>query len=159
MILNPERTDLHHLSIDEANVRGRFTFGFVREPLAWMTEQYHYRRRMRFGDNTFPGDPWLDLPFGSYLAQMVSQYPGCATAFYRYFLGEPGRVHFVGRRESIAEDTVDALRQLGQGFDEQALRASRPTHGSHPPKDMGVFRAVVDANRSTYERFYPDLIP
>lgn len=158
--LGQEREDKHHLRLCECDVRGRFTCGVVREPLSWWRSQYHYRRKMRFGDSDHVWyDRWLDLPFDDFLRQVTEQEPGAVWGFYDYYLDlGNGGPDYVGRIEHLAEDCIEVARLTGYSVDEGLLRnwPKRNVSVSAPaptPPDW-----LVRAESRVYERFYPHVL-
>jgi hypothetical protein len=159
--LMAEREDKHHLGLSECDPRGRFVFGFVREPLSWYKSQYNYRRLKRFNDGGFPGDQWLDLEFPEFLNKMIEHHPAHVSWLYKTFLGPPddNTVQFVGRTESLADDVVKALELAGEEFREDDLRAWKPANLSGPsPVMSSPPPELLRSESEAYERFYPHVL-
>jgi hypothetical protein len=156
--LAPERSDKHHIPLRECDVRGRFTFGCVREPLSWWRSQYHYRRRVgRIGDVWW--HRYLDLSFEEFLRRVTEVQPGAVwRSFDRFLSLEAGGPDYVGRMEHLADDCVAAARLVGHRIDEDVVR-------SCPRRNVSVTTPAPDppdwllgSERKMYERFYPALL-
>jgi hypothetical protein len=158
-----EREDKHHLALAECDVRGRFVFAFVREPLSWYGSTYNYRRRERFDDHGGDYlDKWLDLDFPDFLTNTMRDRHAFLADYYWQFVGPPERaIDFIGRYEQLADDLVQALRLAGQDFDEEALRACPPwpnQSGPCPYCPPDVYKRLVTSEGDVYRRFYPDVL-
>jgi len=159
--LMPENSEQHHLGIHQCDRRGRFCFGFVREPLSWYGSTYNYRRRERFGDNPLL-DRWLDLSFPAFLEAMIEYTPGYLTNHFGWFVGPPNEtLDFVGRYERLQDGLVQALELAGVEYDRAALlscpRYTRTSGGLPPPTPpTDVLQRLRESERGVYDRFYPD---
>jgi hypothetical protein len=141
---------------------GRFTFSFVRDPLAWYRSLWSFRQRgateawKRIG-------PAIDLDFPDFLAEMAER-KGWLYDFYKLYVEG---IDFVGRKEHLADDLVTALRLAGQEFDEDKLRSfpARNFEGEEeqrlmkpPDPDLQIpadlAHRIVVSEYQVYEEFY-----
>jgi len=149
---------IHRTHAAPGNVRddargGRFAFTFVRHPVEW------YRSYWTSIQGVRPrGNWWLDrLPrddLNEWALALIAQYPGFVTDLYRQY----APVEFVGKRERLPDDLVEALTQAGETFDEDALRATpRVNVGATVGVDTfepGVLDAIREAERDGIRRWY-----
>jgi hypothetical protein len=150
----------HHPMRDELDIDGRFTFGFVREPLSWYGSEWSYRRWLRttgLEEMNHFYDPWLDLDFPEFLARVMDERPGFLSWFYETYVGPPDDpIDFIGRFETLVDDLAQALTMAGQSFDEEALRSFEPVNRSDPapPCPSELKQRLRHVERDAYERFY-----
>jgi hypothetical protein len=133
---------LLHPTLRELDRRGRFTFGFVREPSSWYASVWRFRRKLIEEENHMPGefpDEWVLLDFPDFVATVERERPSFLSSYFEEFIGPPeARIDFVGRYEALADDLVLALKRAGQEFDEEALRAIPPLNVTKaPPAGLG----------------------
>jgi hypothetical protein len=147
----------------ELDRRGRFAFGFVREPQHWWGSEWRFRRHQGYRDYTHhPYDRWLDLGFDEFMEQVIEHCPGWLSRLYDEHLGTvEDSVDFVGRYEHLEDDLVKALRLAGEEFDESVVRGLRPTNESGGSTWLlpEVLQALMEAEKPAYQRFYPELLP
>jgi hypothetical protein len=156
----------HHIGKDEIELKGRFAFAFVREPLSWYGSAWTFRRRlwrekesdpqMEIPGAEFP-DEWFALDFPDFVATVIESRPGYLSAYYDHYVGTADDpIDFIGHYENLADDLVKALRLAGQEFDEEALRGfpAVNTSGPPPPCPREVKERLLLAERAAYERFY-----
>jgi hypothetical protein len=156
----------HHLGKDQIDLRGRFAFAFVREPLSWYGSLWNFRRRLwrekesdpsmvipqgEFSDETFARD------FPDFVENVISTWPGYLSRYYEHYVGKAGdQVDFVGRYENLVDDLVRALEAGGEEFDEGILRNYPANNRSGPLPSCSdeLKQRVLHAERGAYERFY-----
>jgi sulfotransferase famil protein len=164
--LEPEG-DERHPQLRDLDRRGRFAFGFVREPMAWYRSMWQFQRRIRTESpgEEFPPfglDPFVDLPFPDFVRASIRTFPGHVSEMYQGFVGPPeSPIDFIGRYERLEDDLVQALRLAGQDFDESVLRSVPPVNTATAPAPRcprSVRRQVRETERAAYERFYPELV-
>jgi hypothetical protein len=146
-----------HPTLAELPRSGRFTFGFVREPVYWYSSLWRFHR-------TAPQHHWpklgelLDLELVDFLQEVVQRYPGYLTKYFRQFVGSrDDEIDFVGRKEHLVDDLVHALQLAGQDFDERALRSWPQANVStwlHDPVPDDLAAQLRAAEHEVYERFY-----
>jgi hypothetical protein len=159
--VSQERASIHP-PIWELDRQGRFSFAFVRDPLAWWGSEWKFRRFHGYKEfRDHPYDRWLDLGFDRFLERVVEECPGYLSRVLDDLLGQEGdSLDFIGRYENLTEDLVKALRFANESFDEEALRSVSTTNESGDP--VWVFpwllKALQEAERPAYTRFYPELL-
>jgi hypothetical protein len=151
-----------HCGLDQTeDYADRFTFAFVRHPLAWWRS--FWGNRMRHGwepDHAIDSRARSD-DFNDFIEQVVENLPGHFGERLSSYIGPPeAPITFVGRYENVVEDLVRALRLAGEVFDEQALRHHAPENvgdyerfPAHYRPQLAVALAAVE--HETIERFYP----
>jgi hypothetical protein len=154
--------ELHPIGVHRAkwklDLQGRFTLGFVRQPLSWYASFWQHRRIHEDADGQ-DLDEWSHLDFPDFLSAVVAEKPGYLTSLFNAFLGIPRQpVDFIGRFETLEDDLVRGLGQAGLDFDEDNLRSVEPINqgGPAPACPPELERRLFDAERETYERFYGD---
>ena len=109
------------------DVAGKFSFCFVRRPVAWYRSYWSFRsRKGARRDEKFPADGVWSDDFDQFVNNCLDLYPsGFVSTLYQFYTGLNGeRVDFIGRQEHLADDLVRSLGMAGEEFDEGALRAT-----------------------------------
>ena len=150
-------------TVPERSKDGRFSFCFVRQPIAWYTSYWAFRsRKGARRDENFPADGLWSDDFDQFVNNLLDAYPGgFVTALYQYYTGARcDKVDFIGRQETLADDLVKALTLAGETFDEAALRATRQCNKS-PGKlkklcilSEATQARIADCERWVSETFY-----
>jgi hypothetical protein len=156
--LEQEVPETFHAKLHQVDVRGRFVFAFVREPLSWCGSTWQFRRLNNMPREDHPST-WADLPFPDYLTTCMEREPGFLNDYYSLSVGRPGgEIDFIGRYENLEDDLVMALLRAGVEFDEEALRAVAPMNVSAPtpPCSDELRHRLMATERTVYDRFYPD---
>ena len=112
---------------------GRFSFCFVRQPVAWYRSYWAFRsRKGARRDENFPADGLWSDDFDQFVNNLLDAYPGgFVTQLYQYYTGVDGtKVDYIGTQESLVDGLAEALHLAGQDFDEAALRSERPCNRS-----------------------------
>jgi hypothetical protein len=149
-----------HLPTWKLDLQGRFTLGFVRQPLSWYASFWQHRRIHEDADDQVL-DRWSSLDFPDFLSAVVAEKPGYLTTLFNAFLGIPNRpVDFIGRFERLEDDLARGLRQAGLEFDEASLRSVAPVNqgGPAPPCSPDIEHRLIQAEIETYERFYGEVV-
>ncbi len=147
----------HHNSFHQVDVRGKFTFTFVRHPLDWYASFWSCRM------NIHPTAPYRDL-IGRYLSDNFEQFlrdvfkdlPGHLSKRYERYVGSfPGVLDFVGKQENLLEDLIQALKTAGEAFDDEKIRATPPENVStnRPEYSPDLLRAVLESEYEAMVRF------
>jgi hypothetical protein len=162
----PESLTFHADLADSRDYADRFTFAFVRHPLAFWRSYWGYRVREGWDPDNHIDRQAASPDFEQFINRVIEFAPGEAGATFERFVGPPGdEIDFVGRHERLADDLVAALRSAGEGFDESALRAHPQANTSDYDKAPAVYtrrtaERLAECERATIERFYPaDPIP
>jgi hypothetical protein len=146
-----------HPKLCHIDLRGKFTFAFVREPLAWYCSVWRYHRQYT-QDEWEKINRWIDLPLCEFLEGMIENHPGYMGRYLEQYVGAGDtEIDFIGRNECLPDDLVRALKLAGQPFSEEALRAYPPHNASQHPCDevpADLAQRLRDAEAQTYERFY-----
>ena len=150
-------------TVPERAKKDRFSFCFVRRPVAWYASYWSFRsRKGARRDEKFPADGLWSDEFDQFVNNLLDAYPsGFVTALYQYYTGADCElVDFVGRQESLADDLMRALTLAGEPFDEAALRATgRCNRSPGRLKKLCVLSEatqarVADCERWVLEAFY-----
>ena len=151
-------------TVDPKAPIGRFSFCFVRRPVAWYRSYWAFRsRKGARRDQKFPADGLWSDDFDCFINNILDAYPqGFVTTLYQYYTGAEGeKVDFVGTQENLVDDLVKALRLAGEEFDEAALRNTpraneSPDRWKQTADDMltaGTLLRVLEKERWV-DRFY-----
>jgi len=104
--------------------KGRFQFCFVRHPVGWYRSMWAWRMRKDKPFTDVLGQAGWSDDFETWVRMVLDAWPkGFVSQMYRQFTPH---VDFVGRQENLEDGLVYALRQAGETFDEDALRATPP---------------------------------
>jgi len=109
------------------DVKGLFSFCFVRHPLGWYKSIWRFRKNYQVLNPKFPVDRnWVPV-YEDFVNNMLNSYPnGFVTELFQYYVGENiDGVDFVGRQENLADDLVKALTLADETFDEKILRTTK----------------------------------
>ena len=108
-------------------VKGLFSFCFVRHPVTWYKSIWSFRAMHQVRNMKFPVDRHWVPDYEEFVVSMLDAYPrGFVTKLFQYYVGESGdRLDFVGRQENLTNDLVTALTLAGETFDEQLLRGTK----------------------------------
>lgn len=149
--------------------RYKFRFTFVRHPLAWYESWWKFQagvwRQFEVGvwHPQRVLEPCADNDFSQFIRNCLVQEPGYVTRMYEWYLGPPEveRFDFVGRTESLAEDLVTVLRQLGHTNRIDEVSHFAPVHVSRSKFGEAVWdpelrRRIIDVEAPAIRRFYAD---
>lgn len=120
--------------VHERHKNDRFSFAFVRHPLAWYRSFWCYRMMygIRGRGGIFPpDDQWSRQP-NRFIERMLGAFPdGFLHMVYKEYVGENGdKLDFVGRTENLVDDLVKALNIAGEDFDESKVRSLKRKNAS-----------------------------
>jgi len=118
-----------HATPSDIRPQGRFSFAFVRHPLAYYQSYWAYKMRRGPEDfNAFDAHH-MHNDFCTFAWSVVRDYPGWLSDTYARYAGQDGKgVRFVGKLEQLADDLVAALRLARERFDETMLRSVPPVN-------------------------------
>lgn len=149
---------------------GRFVFGFVRHPVAWLHSRYHFARASGFEiqrkHRPSAAALWISScwapTFEQFIELYLERFPGIATQemFRRLGLWSDRPANYVGRTEDMADDLIKALTLAGEVFDVEALREREPVNAT--PRDMRedlpkqLIVRILAAEQELVRRFYWD---
>ena len=163
----PHELDFKKGHVTPAGIRdvdkdGRFSFTFVRHPVAWYRSFWCYRVRKGKLDKKFPLDRAWDDNYEKFIINMLAKFPdGFASRVYRCYVGDDlSLVDFIGRTESLEDDLVTALTLAGEDFDEGVLRKTEPRNRSaRGTLDRAVIskdleNEIIKADKWTIDNFY-----
>jgi hypothetical protein len=148
----------------------RFTFCFVRRPVAWLRSYWasafihrgYGIDRVRFGSSPWAEFAQCEAPsFLEFCTAYLERCPGAVgRMFDRYVKG----VDFVGKHESLIPDLCRALEIAGESFDADRLAESKPENQSSR-FPLGPLAEIPDAIANEIRRaelpllqkFYPSI--
>lgn len=114
-----------HAKPSQVACHGRFRFAFVRHPFSYYQSYWAYRQIL---------SKWNDFDrthmhrdFSMFVRSVTNAFPlGWVSSIYRKYVGEVDHplVDFVGKKESLIDDLITALRLAGEEFDEEAIRTA-----------------------------------
>jgi len=121
--LNLEREHSIPANMWPEEVKGLYSFCFVRHPLGWYKSIWSFRKLHQVLHPKFPVDQHWMPNYEQFVINMLDAYPGgFVTKLFRFYVGG---VDFVGRQENLANDLVKALTFAGETFDERILRSTK----------------------------------
>lgn len=104
----------------------KFTFAFVRHPLAWWRSFWRFHQgpaRRYVVSHRICRECWSD-DFDEFVANVVRTSPGDYGRLIEFYLGPVGAcVDFVGRQERLLDDLLRALAMAGEPHDAECIRA------------------------------------
>lgn len=115
----------------------RFTFAFVREPVAWFKSYYSFITRYyisKYGDYpVFEEGKWHPQrrfekydysTFDKFVQSVYSDEPACYTRLIECFTGpeDARKISFIGKQEKLNDDLGDVLELLGYSIEEKRAR-------------------------------------
>lgn len=114
-------------------IKGRRTFAFVRHPIWWYRSMWSFMmsdslvnrfrqatvQREQDGPSFFSINMVAEFP--KFLENVIRNTPGYLSSFYELYLDNP-KIEFIGRTETLVDDLVFILKQIGERFDENSLR-------------------------------------
>lgn len=125
----------------EPLVDGRFTFAFVRHPVAWYRSAWSYR--MSHPDKPGPAamaEHWSE-DFDTFVSNCCLHRPGLLTELLERFTGWPVKLDWVGQAENLADGLVEALTLAGEDFDPAAIYGCPPANVSPAQfRESAVYR-------------------
>ncbi len=137
-----------------------FTLAFVRHPLSWYRSFWSYRMRRGWRSDHPLDRAARAEDFNEFAARACERMPGYLGLLFGEFIGPRERpIDCIGRYERLCEDLCAGLRQAGESFDEQALRAFAPVNVSDYERHPAYYEPEVAwrlalAERDVIERFY-----
>lgn len=146
----------------------RFTFGFVRNPMAWLESRWADAIRKYGGVANHDIGNWFKASFSHDFKQYVDNVIRIkANAPSMAMLGRLGyhqdgarwvtdavKMDFVGRAETLIEDFIKALELAGEKFNDAAIRKTAPRRVASKLKEFKSRiswtkeqrQAILDAN-------------
>ena len=120
-----------HATPSDIRPQGRFSFAFVRHPLAYYQSYWAYKTRKGPEDFNAFDRIFMREDFSSFVRAVLGKRRGWVSGVYRRFAGPYGkRVSFIGKQERLADDLIRALTLAGEEFDEAAIRSTPPQNVS-----------------------------
>lgn len=123
----------HSTPRDAKNLKGLFSYCFIRHPVSWHKSFWSYRLKYKH-KKLKPiqlKDPieyhWNDN-FNKYLSGILDEFPnGYLTEMFGEFIPY---VDYVGKQERLVDDLIIALNAAGEIFDEDKIRGTGPVNVS-----------------------------
>jgi hypothetical protein len=114
---------------------GKFSFCFVRHPVAWYRSFYLFRALAMFKQKNrlWPPDCALDFDsYENYIKNLLEMFPGFLTKMYQYYVGEDLKeVDFIGRQENLYDDLIRALDMSGVTYDKSKIDSCKRINSSY----------------------------
>lgn len=123
----------HSTPRDAKNIKGLFSYCFIRHPVSWHKSFWSYRlknrhKKLKAIQMKDPIEYNWDKDFNKYLSKMLDEFPqGYLTEMYYEFIPY---VDFIGRQERLIDDFIMALNAAGEVFDEEKIRGTKPVNVS-----------------------------
>ena len=154
------------LSSNPGIAAGKFVFGFVRHPVAWLESRWSYGRLSGFATQArhrgkaaahWMASCWSE-DYTRFVELQLERFPGVATQTMFRMLGlwSERPADFVGRCEQVVLDTYHALEAAGETFDKDKLVAlPRRNRSVEKPETPRALRSRIEqSERALMERFY-----
>ncbi len=120
------REHITQWEVNQEQKKDKFSFAFVREPLAWYKSFWAFRKTVydtNEFNRAFPLDFAWDVDFEKFINNVINMYPlGFVSILYKCYLGQNGdELDFVGKQENLKEDLIKALTLAGEDFDKRGI--------------------------------------
>jgi len=140
-----------HLTPREVRHNNLYTFTFVRHPLTFYQSFWAYK--MRSGWKSEGIDTFRNDDFNLFVSNVVEQAPGWCSRMMDRHIGH--KMKFIGKCENIVDDTVTALKNAGQKFDQKILVETPPENVSYelPEYDRKIAEKVMKVEDCLIKRF------
>ncbi len=152
---SPEDAENWHSPISRVDVRGKFTFAFVRHPLGWYPSFWSHRMRRGWGRGDLL-DRYMAAEFERFMWNVIGNAPGHLSRRFEIYTGpRPGALDFVGRQENLERDLLFALSQAGEEFEEGTILATplKNTGSNLPGYAPDLLGAVLESESRAILRF------
>jgi hypothetical protein len=144
----------------------RFSFGFVRHPVAWIASRYFYAVKTNFGEKMnrqtdaaahWMASCWAD-DVDSFVDRCLERHPGIATRTMFTLLGlwTKNPVYFVGRTEKLHNDLIKSISLARERIIGNFLPTT-PVNVSNPDQilpNSRLAQRICDTERPLMDRFY-----
>lgn len=125
------RTETHRShcfpsQVDKAELKNRFVFTFVRDPLTWYQSRWAYSMETGWNPEDMFDLRCASNDFLTFIQNCISHYPKCGfvSRTYAFYTASPAHpFDFIGRQENLTEDLITALHMAGEEFDEEIVRS------------------------------------
>jgi hypothetical protein len=168
---NPNRhqfTTRKHSMLWQLDEDASYSFAFVRHPLRWYESfwKYQVNKWIKYEQNRW--HPWRCLEacesndFNEFISKIIEMEPGYVTRMYEWYLGPRGAqvVDFVGRTETLKDDLLCVLRELGHNINmpkaHSVPKANTTDWRKVPEWDPALKDKILELEKPTIERFYQD---
>ena len=107
--------------LNDASIHRKTIFAFVRHPLSYYQSYWAFKMRTGWNHRDVFDQTFVREDFSSFVRAVTSERPGWVASMYQTYLGN-GRIHIIGKQESLVEDLIGALTQAGETFDASIIR-------------------------------------
>jgi hypothetical protein len=148
-----------HIGLKDCPCPEKYKFAFVRHPLDRYRSYWQYKMGAGWGiHNSFDRD-CCSADFHDFIRKVLEKHPGICGRDYTQYVGPPeNEIEFIGKYENLVEDLIQALRNAGEQFDEQAIRSLPPKNVSNRARFAATYakdleEALKEAEQETILRF------
>lgn len=143
------------------------TFCFVRHPISWYESYFKYceslgwptwgsYENLRYYHPKAPLDGLGDKDFNKFIENVLNSRPGYLTELYGQFAQPP--VKHIGKQESLAEDLLRILKDLGLNVDEERILSHKKVNVSKRPSktlewDQTLREELIKTEYAVIKRF------
>lgn len=123
-------------------------FTFVRHPIAWYRSYWADRQLNGWGGDLIIAHKCKSNRFAGFVRRVTEQYPAYLSSLFERYVGAGNPAVLVGRTESLADDLISFLGEVGEHIKESGIRRLPPLNlGSAFPK----FRELTTCNPQTLQ--------
>jgi len=102
-----------HDNYETVPPEGKFTFLFIRHPLEWYRSWWKFQLTQSLNITREFYDKCWDEDFNVFIDNVIEKTPGYLNHYYRWFIGEPSVISFIGRQELYIKDLKEIFTQIG----------------------------------------------
>lgn len=157
----------------DTHVSKCFKFCFVRNPYSWYesfwrfmkeydwTDFSNYRTKNRFGlptDEWNPIDPIMHCAsnnFDEFIQNVLNEQPGFVANLYDRY-ANPQYINFIGKQESIIEDSITIFERLGISVSENIFHEIGKVNESQIPKpvwDEQLKKRIYESEENAFTKY------
>ncbi len=134
--------------------KNKYLFTFIRHPFAWYRSYWAQRTETKWRND------WIDVYKASTLEQFIlnilkTKRP-YASEMFKYYIGDPRVLDFVGLNENMANDLIKVLTTLNIKFDEKVILNKKPinTSKAKPKCSKELIDKIIDLEFWTISQYY-----
>lgn len=126
------RHTCYHATFEQTDCSNRFSFAFVRHPIGYYRSYWSYKMSVGWDPTSRFDSSVSDESFQKFSEKVLQfhQGRGWVSMIFTSSMDRPDgkAISFVGKMEQLADDLVEALKQAGETFNEDALRSTPPVN-------------------------------
>ena len=147
------KNSYHEVGTQE-DLTGKFLFTFVRHPVAWYRSYWSCRQEKGWRVD------WIDKlradTFEGFLENILESKQAWASDMFKYYIGNPKVMSYVGLNEDMANDLIKILNILKVDFDEKKILTIPPVNASYlePTCSKEVIDKIIELEDDVITRYY-----